>query len=68
MPSYADVHDCILTVRRAGTKNFNGMLVYLGVRSGSQGSLWELLKMATVRTIVCSIYCVASPSVSGTGD
>ena len=30
MPSYADVHDCILTVRHAGTKNFNGMLVYLG--------------------------------------
>ena len=30
MPSYADVHDCILPVRHAGTKNFNGVLVYLG--------------------------------------
>ena len=30
MPSYADVHDCILPVRHAGTKNFNGMIVYLG--------------------------------------
>ena len=30
MPSYADVHDCILSVRHAGTKNVNGMLVYLG--------------------------------------
>ena len=30
MSSYADVHDCILPVRHAGTKNFNGMLVYLG--------------------------------------
>ena len=31
MSSYADVHDCILPVRHAGTKNFNGMLVYLGI-------------------------------------
>ena len=30
MPSYADTHDCILSVRHAGTKNFYGMLVYLG--------------------------------------
>ena len=30
IPSYADVHDCILSVRHAGTKNVNSMLVYMG--------------------------------------
>ena len=64
MPSYADVHDCILPVRHAGTKNFNGMLVYLGRHWKKSLRYWKkssLLK--SLFTIEKSIFIIEKSSL-----